>query len=265
MRRIVLTAVLATASLAAAASASAGTGITATSASTKSFDGGNCSAKFVRAASGLINETSRVCQGSQNPWTSYNVTLQFRPVNGMPNPGCDQGGLIANPGTFSNSEASIGGTATSGYFIGSTVYNVCVYLAAPQAITSGSVDSTSPDGSTAALPVNGRYRVDASGTWANTSHGLVDAEYNNGDNTATWQDGWPGLGADFGDLQVNSAFVNWGAYNDQHAYSTSISGSSVKLNVFDGDASDPLNPVLNTGWYGDNAGSLSYTVTYTGQ
>ena len=50
------------------------------------FDGGNCTAKFVRSASGIINETNRTCEGDQNPWVEADVTIQFRPLDGKPNP-----------------------------------------------------------------------------------------------------------------------------------------------------------------------------------
>ena len=32
-------------------------------ARTLTFDGGNCTAKFVRSASGIVNETNRECEG----------------------------------------------------------------------------------------------------------------------------------------------------------------------------------------------------------
>ena len=62
------------------------------------------SAKFVRAASGIINETNRVnAGGAQNDWTSADVWLQFRPLTGpngtgtpTPNPNCDPVGLVTS-------------------------------------------------------------------------------------------------------------------------------------------------------------------------
>ena len=40
-------------------------------------------------------------------------------------------------------------------------------------------------------------------------------------------------------MQVNGGFVDWGAYNVNHAYSltTALTGTSVNLAVFDGDSS----------------------------
>jgi len=247
--------------------ANAGGG-TAVPAGTASFDGGNCTAQFVRSSSGIVNETNRACQGAQNPWTSYDVILQFRPLNGTPNPNCDPGGLVTSFGPWSNSPSD---TDIAKWF-GTSSYNVCVYYAPNQQMAAGTVDSASQTGSTASLPTSGRFRVDVSGTWNNTSHGLVDAEYDNGDNGTNWpdasvtQDGWPGYGADWGDLLVNGAAVSWGAYNDSHAYrySTAAGTNSITLNVFDGDASSGTL-VYNSGWYGDNVGSLNYTITYLGQ
>lgn len=270
MKRLIFTAALVFAALGStAAFAGGGTGITATPASTQQFDSGACSAQFVRSASGIINETNRSC-----PFFGIDgslVAIQFRPVSGTPNPACDPNGLVVAPFQYSNVDPAIGGSKTGGYFIVGASYNVCAYLVNPQ-VASGTVDSADPSGSTASLPsgLSGRFRIDVSGTWNNTSHGYVDAEYNNGDNeadiTAGWpQDGWPNLGADFGDLFVDGAAVNWGAYSASHAYSTTLStGSPINLAVFDGDASNPSSPVVNPGWYGDNVGSLSYTVTYLG-
>jgi hypothetical protein len=96
----------------------------------------------------------------------------------------------------------------------------------------------------------------------NGGYGWVDAEYTD-DQAGAYQDGWPGLGADFGDLMVGGAFVNWGAYDAGHAYSYTGPFSSGSLNlglaVFDGQGGVPV-----TGWYADNSGSLAYTVTFVG-
>jgi len=268
--------------------AGGGTGITATPAHTATFDGGNCTATFVRSASGIINETNRACQSGQNPWTDANVWLQFRPQTGptgpgsspIPNPNCDPNGLVLAPFTFVNHEGSIGGTPSSGYFINpppptnsdpinSYPYNVCVYLVNPQ-VASGTVDSAVMAGTTATLPVglHGHFRIDVNGSWDNTPFGYVDAEYNSG-TSHDWsfhQDGWPGFGEGWGDLLVNGGLVNWGAYDGtNHAYSYSLPASgSIDLNVFDGDATDPGHLVYVPSWYNDNVGSLNYTITYLG-
>jgi hypothetical protein len=393
LKRIALfAAALAALITAATALAGGGTGITATPASVKTFDGGNTSAKFVRSASGIVNETNRIGLNgtTQNPWSPYDVTLQFRPLTGpggtgspTPSAACEGPTVIA-PFTFTNGDPGIGGTTGSGYFIGSNPYNVCVYYASPfvltlrvdggtsltttvghritysghysngsvnignstvtldvfteedcktanslytgisagstdasgnysflagpsplgtysvighttsplgtvtsnctnvvvqeqaeQLVASGSVNASSESGVSAIATLAGNYRIDVNGTWDNTSHGLVDAEYDNGGtghtpadfSPLTYQDGWSGLGADWGDLLVDGASVDWGAYNDAHAYSYTLSGvsagSSIALRVFDGDASGG-SLVDSPGWYGDNAGGLNYTITYIG-
>ena len=64
-------------------------------------------------------------------------------------------------------------------------------------------------------------------------------------------------------MQVNGAFVNWGAFSASHAYSlsTTLSGP-VNLAVFDGDSTTNIKGGAD--WYGDNSGSLNYTITYLG-
>ncbi len=63
-------------------------------------------------------------------------------------------------------------------------------------------------------------------------------------------------------MQVNGNFVNWGAFSALHTYglTTTLSGS-VNLAVFDGDSDTNTK---DAAWYGDNSGSLNYTVTYLG-
>jgi hypothetical protein len=282
LKKIILAAaVSALAIMAAAASASAagGTGITATPAASKTFSGAY-SATFVRAASGIINETNRInTAGAQNGWTDADVWLQFRPLSGpngtgapTPNPSCNPAGLVTSFSWSNDPEAdpTITGTPTTGYFIGKNPYNVCVYLVNP-VVAYGSIDSAAIDGTTATLPtgLNGRFRIDVSGTWTNGSNGEVDAEYTSDDDSwTTPYDGYNRngflLGEGFGDVQVNGGFVGWGASNSSHAYSYAASGLSgtVNLAVFDGDSNTNAK---DAGWYGDNTGSLAYTITYVGQ
>ncbi len=266
MRRIsafILASMLA-AVVAAPAMAAPATGITATPAASVTW-AGTYTATFVRSASGIINETHRTnSAGAQNNWTNADVWLQFRPLTGpdgtgspTPNPNCNPMGLVTAPFTYVNSDPAIAGTTTSGYFIGSNPYNVCVYLVNP-AVASGTVVSASPSGATVTLPsgLNGQFEISVSGEWFNATFGLVDAQYNNGYNgyneALTWQEGWPGLGACRGRLFVNGACVDWGAFNPAHAYSYTLSASgSITLNV-------------NDTYYPDNVGSLSFTITYLG-
>jgi hypothetical protein len=126
--------------------------------------------------------------------------------------------------------------------------------------TSGTVNSDSSAGTDVLLPRTGTYRIDVNGTWQNGPWYLVDAEYTE-QSPGVWADGWPGYPTvDFGDLQVNNQFVNWGAYNAAHAYSYAVTAASTTLNlkVWDmwGD--------LTTDGHGDNVGSLDFIVTYTG-
>ena len=75
--------------------------------------------------------------------------LQFRPPTGpngtgspKPNPNCDPNGLVMAPFTYVNdpvADPTIAGTPTSGYFIGTNPYNVCVYLVNP-VVASGTIE-----------------------------------------------------------------------------------------------------------------------------
>jgi len=126
------------------------------------------------------------------------------------------------------------------------------------------VDSTSVTGTTSntVLDSGKTYKFKAIGTWTNTVNNVADAEYTSKDNWATHADGyiWPPyayLGANFGDLQVGSTFINWGSYSASHVYDYEHAGTgtTVTFRVFDGE--DP-NPVPS--WYGDNSGSLTVDI-----
>jgi hypothetical protein len=239
-------------------------GVTATPASTKQFNG-SYSAKFVRSASGIINETSRINSGgAQNPWTSFDVWLQFRPPTHA-NPSCDSTGLVTPQFTYTNDQSSIAGTQTTGYFLNGVAYNVCVYVVTNQVVASGAVDSAEQAGTSVSLPLNGQYRIDVSGTWQNGADVPTDAEYSSLYDWSAPHDGFDyfgfHLGPNLGDLTVGGQFVNWGAYNQNHAYSytAALPAGSLNLAVFDGE-----NGVAIPSWYGDNGGSLNYTITYLG-
>jgi hypothetical protein len=145
----------------------------------------------------------------------------------------------------------------------SPLYRLC--LAAKKAATprgtvvaTGTIDASSPVGSTAALPFPAQYRIVISGTWTNTGDNWLDAEY--ASTPTGHQDGWDGLGADFGDTQIDGAFVDWGAFDPGHSYSrTGSFGRSVNLSVFVG-----VGGTRMPAWYADNRGSLSYSITYVG-
>jgi hypothetical protein len=130
---------------------------------------------------------------------------------------------------------------------------------------SGTIASTLA-GTSVTLPVAGWYRLDVAGTWTNGGYGWVDAEYTD-NGVGGYADGFDRapwlLGPNFGDLTVGGAFVDWGAYSPDHTYSYTGSFAAGALNlalgIFDGEAGVPV-----AGWYGDNTGSLSYTITFVG-
>lgn len=125
-------------------------------------------------------------------------------------------------------------------------------------VGSAVVDSRNMGETSIALPGSGNYVAVACGVWDNTPHGYVDAAYNGGDGH-TWntvQQGWPGILPTWGELQINDAAPNWGAYSSSHTYSTTVSGSgSLNFRIFDGDVTGQI-PY----WYGDNQGTLSVDV-----
>ena len=234
----------------------------ATPAQTVTFDGGNCTAKFVRSSSGIVNETNRTCTGDQNPWVDADVKLQFRPLDGTPNPTCDPQGLVTTF-VWSNTD-----TALSQYFPDASQYNVCVYLVDP--ITSqGVIDSTSATGTTTeAVELPGQYEVCVRGTWTNRGGtDVLDAEYVSQDGFTTFANGLPAsdpqsatLGENFGDVQVNGQFVDWGTYSTAHKYCTTVTlaaDETVNLRIFDGAADAQMAE-----WYSDNSGTLDYTLAY---
>ncbi|HET7571329.1 MAG TPA: hypothetical protein VFJ77_01525 [Gaiellaceae bacterium] len=137
----------------------------------------------------------------------------------------------------------------------------CTAWSAPstdQYVGSVSVDSTSMAGSSFSLPASGQYRLVSCGVWNNTSHGYVDTAYNSGDawNWNAPQQGWTGIGPNWGELYVNGASPDWGAYNAGHTYATALTGSgTLGLVIWDGGPT-----AQNSGWYGDNSGSLTVDV-----
>jgi hypothetical protein len=233
-------------------------------ARTITFENGTCSAKFVRSASGIVNETNRECQGDQNPWVDGDVRLQFRPLDGKPNPACDPEGLVTTF-TWSNTDPAL-----AEYF-GTQQYNVCVYLEDDE-VAEGTLDASDFDGvTTAGVELPGQYRVCVSGTWTNRNGSeVLDAEYLSQFNWQGYTNGLPAndpyayTGSNFGDVTVNGQFVDWGAYNAEHKYCTTVTlaaDQALTLRVFDGDGT---TGAANESWYADNVGSLTYTVSYVG-
>lgn len=225
-------------------------------ARTITFDGGNCTAKFVRSGSGIVHETKRECTGDQNPWVDEDVVIHFRPLNGKPNPECDPAGLVTTF-VWSNTDPVL-----EDYLPIGDQYNVCVYLEDP-VTDSGTILASDVDGTTTdAVPLAGDYQICVRGTWVNRGLETFDAEYATTDNWVTHTNGLAGFGENLGDVTVNGQFVNWGSYSTQHRYCTTVTleeGDTVTLAVFDGE-----NGIPNVGWYADNVGSLSYTMRYLG-
>ena len=233
-------------------------------ARTITFENGTCTAKFVRSASGIVNETNRTCEGDQNPWVDADVRLQFRPLDGKPNPTCDPEGLVTTF-VWTNTDAALV------QYFGTQQYNVCVYLE-EEKVEEGTLDASDVDGVTSEpVELAGRYRVCVSGTWTNRGGSeVLDAEYLSQFNWQGFTNGLPPTdpyaytGSNFGDVQVNGQFIDWGPYNTEHKYCTTVTlaaDATVTLRVFDGDGT---TGTADASWYADNVGSLDYTITYLG-
>ncbi len=71
---------------------------------------------------------------------------------------------------------------------------------------------------------------------------LADSEYTTKNGWVTHMDGYDitpwFLGANEFDLQVDGAFINWGAYNASHIYNFNYTGTGnpIKFLMFDGDS-----------------------------
>ncbi|MEM2506158.1 MAG: hypothetical protein QXF61_03855, partial [Nitrososphaeria archaeon] len=135
------------------------------------------------------------------------------------------------------------------------------------------VDSRDMDGSdtTNNLETDKIYKFVVTGTyWRNkggTPNQLCDAEYTTYETddwdpyhdgcegyTDGWLASWTWLGKDFGDLQVNGMFVDWGPFNQLHTYEYIFgpgTGSKVNFRIFDGTPNGQ-----EPSWYGDNEGTL---------
>lgn len=132
-------------------------------------------------------------------------------------------------------------------------------------IETVSVLSTSQYGatSTSVLAAGGLYAFKASGTW--TQYGnTMDAEYSRS-STGTVYDGHGTVpvcgacGVDWGDLQIDGVFVNWGPYDPGRTYwlETSGTGAAVNFRIYEGYTG--TNTVIPA-WYTDNTGSLTVEI-----
>jgi hypothetical protein len=121
------------------------------------------------------------------------------------------------------------------------------------------LSSTDQDGLNLNLADGIWYKVTVSGTWTNRGVEEVDSEctsYEGGD----WMNAVTGgYSPDLLDVQINQAFVNWGACSEENTYTRWVKGTSAaeNLRIFDGNtATNQQDP----SWFGDNEGSLSVTV-----
>jgi hypothetical protein len=141
------------------------------------------------------------------------------------------------------------------------------------------VNSANPGGTNShiTLETDKQYKfVVTGGYWRNTGgtpYQLCDAEYTTYENenwnpyhdgclgyTSGWLAGWTSLGANFGDLQVNGQFVDWGPFNANHEYTLVFgagTGSKVNFRIFDGYGETGVQ-VLS--WYSDNSGCLTVKI-----
>jgi hypothetical protein len=141
------------------------------------------------------------------------------------------------------------------------------------------VESKDPYGADSArnLEADKQYKFVVTGSyWRNTGgspNQLCDAEYTTYETenwnpyhdgclgyTSGWLAGWTWLGANFGDLQVNGQFVDWGSFNENHEYTLVFgagTGSKVNFRIFDGNGETGEQV---PGWYRDNIGSLTVEI-----
>jgi hypothetical protein len=116
------------------------------------------------------------------------------------------------------------------------------------------------------------YKIDASGTFQFGTCLFGDAEYQDRTcpldvyNYKYWKNPIP-IGVeptppelDWIDLLVNDMSVEWGAYNDDHAYSVYQMGDGNALTFRISDSASG-GTIDNIGAYGDNSGSLAVTIS----
>ncbi len=139
----------------------------------------------------------------------------------------------------------------------------------PILIDTFTVAANATTGGTSAVTLdsNKNYLVKVSGTWSNRNGvDAVDAEFNSYDNWTTPLDGDPawtsfGLTQYFNllELQLDTAFVNWGVYSPAHEYEFAMAGTGSVLSarIFDGQTD---TNTITPSWYNDNSGSLTVKI-----
>ena len=235
---------------------------------TNPFGSGTCTATFTRAASGIINESDLTCSGSQIASVPLaDVYIQYRPVGDTPNPNCSPNGLVTSITPWSTFDS----TLTADYFVAGANYNMCAYLVNP-IIASGNLDVATIDGTTTpVIPVSGKYTVCIAGIY-DTHLLLADAKYVSWDDFVTpgadaIGNGWDFLGAQYGEVEVNGAFVDWGPYNNSHTYCHVIASTGDRFNLRVFDAVSGTNPGPDDAWaWLDNTNiDMQYLIKYFGQ
>ena len=258
MKKIILAVAVAAVAImgvAGSALAGGGTGITATPAATKTWAGHT--ATFVRSASGIINETNRVNldpAGPQNPWTSADVYLQFRPLTGPERhrqPDAEPGlrPERARHGSFpcvnDATDPTIGGTPTNGLLHrDEPVQRVCLSGEPAWWRRERSIRPRSTARRRTCRPAwPGSFRIDVTGTYDERRQQHRRRGVHERSTTGRRQtDGYDVdpcfLGEGFGDVQVNGSFVDWGAYSANARLQPlhDAQWHAVNLAVFDGDS-----------------------------
>jgi hypothetical protein len=180
-------------------------------------------------------------------------------------------GTIAPAGTMSgtwtdNCAGNRNGTwATTIGTAKAIVVATCPAKTVPTLLETKIVPSNSPivTSSTSVLLNGKNYLLISSGTWQNRDMNVADTEYTSINAWSTIMDGYNispwFLGEGEFDLQVDSAFINWGAYDSTHTYSHLYTGTGSLVNflIFDGNFN---TGVLESGWYSDNTGSLTVNI-----
>ncbi|MDQ5922324.1 MAG: Flg new 2 protein [Patescibacteria group bacterium] len=111
------------------------------------------------------------------------------------------------------------------------------------------------------LVAGASYVAQAVGTWLNQGGANpVDAEYSTTNAWSTQMDGYTGYQNDILELQIDNEFdpgSAWGVYNSLHKYAQVFvpSTTSANFRIFDG-----TGVTQDTGWYGDNSGSLAVSI-----
>jgi len=227
-------------------------------------------------ATGAFSGTGVYSADPSYTWTVTGTVSGYDVAYHILYTGMNAGYTVDTTGTIAPGGASMSGNwasnaSQSGTWVGTgpatAVVDACPADTTPVLVETKTVDSASSVStpSSNVLLSGNNYLLVSSGAWENVGKNVADAEYASVDNWATHMDGYNiapyFLGAGEFDLQVDGTFVNWGGYNPTHEYSHLYAGTGNPVNflIFDGDSTVP-QPIPNSGWYGDNSGSLSVNI-----